>query len=105
MSDLSWVGPIAAVIIGLIFFGMWTQIGDAIIVEKKLKAKLTTIFQLFDAQNNGRISAEEIDLDAVPAEVLLVFKPLLVEMETYQEHLDQEEFIESSMALLQIVPV
>ena len=28
MSDLSWVGPIAAVSIGLILFGMWTQIGE-----------------------------------------------------------------------------
>lgn len=28
MSDLSWVGPIAAVIIGLILIGMWTKAGE-----------------------------------------------------------------------------
>ncbi|SIR92834.1 hypothetical protein SAMN05880571_1112 [Bacillus velezensis] len=28
MSDLSWVGPIATVIIVLILFGMWTQAGE-----------------------------------------------------------------------------
>ena len=65
-----------------------------------MKSKLEIIFSLFDSENKGVISAEQIDLDSVPAEVLLVFKPLLIEMETYQEQLDQEEFIESSEALL-----
>ena len=53
-----------------------------------LVTKLTMIFQLFDKKGTGYISADSIDLNAVPAEVLLVFKPLLIEMETYEESLD-----------------
>lgn len=37
----------------------------------------------------------------MPVEILQIFKPLLVEMETFGEDLDQEEFVESSMALLE----
>lgn len=53
-----------------------------------MKNQLAMIFQLFDSQDRGSISAEEIDLDSVPPEVLLVFKPLLIEMEAYRERLD-----------------
>jgi len=70
-----------------------------------LITKLTLIFQLFDKKGTGYISADAIDLNAVPAEVLLVFKPLLIEMETYQESLDQEEFVESATVLLKSLPI
>jgi len=59
------------------------------------------IFDSFDSLGNNHISANDIDLDNVPAEIILVFKPLLLEMEKYDEELDKEEFIESSLALLQ----
>ena len=35
------------------------------------------------------------------AEILQIFKPLLVELETYDEDLDQEEFVQSGLALLE----
>lgn len=53
------------------------------IVKNMLITKLSLIFQLFDKNTSGYISADSIDLNAVPAEILLVFKPLLIEMETY----------------------
>ena len=65
-----------------------------------MRTKLSEIFDLFDANGNGKISADEIELDLVSAEVLVVFKPLLVEMETFDEDLDREEFIESAITLL-----
>ena len=65
-----------------------------------MRTKLSEIFDLFDANGNGRISADEIELDLVSAEILVVFKPLLVEMETFDEDLDREEFIESAITLL-----
>ena len=34
-------------------------------------------------------------------EILQVFKPLLVEMESFGENLDREEFVESSLCLLE----
>lgn len=72
---------------------------------KKIKSQLNTIFDLFDANNNGKISADEINLDLVSPELLIIFKPLLVEMENFGEDLDREEFIESSLALLERVDI
>lgn len=63
--------------------------------------KLAEIFDLFDLNGNGRISADEIDLDRVSAELLILFKPLLVEMENFSEDLDKDEFVESALALLE----
>ena len=55
---------------------------------------------MFDANGNGKISADEINLDLVSAEILTIFKPLLVELEAFDEDLDKEEFVESSLALM-----
>lgn len=38
--------------------------------------------------------------DAIPAELLDVFAPLINEMDQYGESLDRDEFIESSLVLL-----
>jgi hypothetical protein len=62
--------------------------------------KLNEIFDNFDSNKSGRISADEIDLDNVPVEILSIFKPLLVEMENFNEDLDREEFVDSSISLL-----
>ena len=72
---------------------------------RKMKSQLNTIFDLFDANNNGKISADEINLDLVTPELLIIFKPLLVEMENFGEDLDREEFVESSLALLEKVDI
>ena len=72
---------------------------------KRMKNQLNTIFDLFDANSNGKISADEINLDLVSPELLIIFKPLLVEMENFGEDLDREEFIQSSLALLERVDI
>jgi len=36
----------------------------------------------------------------MPAELLLIFKPLLLEMDNFGETLDEAEFIESSLQLI-----
>lgn len=41
----------------------------------------------------------------MPAEILLILKPLLIEMEQFREDLDVDEFIESSLALLKTVSI
>jgi len=43
--------------------------------------KLEKIFQMLDTNGNGWISADEIDLDLVPSDILIVLKPLLMEIE------------------------
>lgn len=73
---------------------------SARIFEQKLRSKLKEIFDLFDANGNGKLSADEINLDFVSAEILEIFKPLLVELETFNEELDKDEFVESAVALL-----
>ena len=70
-----------------------------LIVEQKLQMKLIEIFLAFDSQRLGAISSQQIDLDRVSAEILEIFTPLLVEMESLDETLDQEEFVESALAL------
>lgn len=65
-----------------------------------MKTSLTEIFQLLDSQGTGKISADNIDLDRIDGEILLIIKPLLVEMENYDEDLDRDEFIDSAIGLL-----
>jgi len=72
------------------------------IVEKKLLLKLEELFKAFDADSNGYISAEEICLDNVNADILEIYTPLLLEMEANDYKLDYEEFIESSLLLYQV---
>jgi len=57
------------------------------------------LFHLFDRDCNGRISAIHINLDFIPTDILVIFKPLLIELETYNEDLDEEEFVESALVL------
>lgn len=69
-------------------------------VENKLKKKLEEIFKAMDKNGNGKLNADEITLDDLSSEVLVILKPLLLELEEYEEELDCEEFIESAMQLL-----
>jgi hypothetical protein len=66
---------------------------------------LTTIYHLFDSKKLGFISSDHIDLESVPAEILLIFKPLLVEMEEFNETLAHDEFVNSAIALLKTLPI
>ena len=63
------------------------------------------IFDAFDSMGNNMISASDIDLDRVKPEIILIFKPLLLEMEQYNEELDKDEFIESGLTLLSSLPI
>ena len=69
--------------------------------EAKLRSKLSKIFDDFDINQNGKISPDEINLDVVSTEILVIFKPLLIEMENFDEELDRGEFVESGIALLE----
>jgi Ca2+-binding EF-hand superfamily protein len=69
-------------------------------LENKLKKKLEEIFRAMDKNGNGKLNADEISLDDLSSEVLVVLKPILLELEEYQEELDCEEFVESVMAML-----
>ena len=69
-------------------------------LENKLKKKLVEIFVAMDKNGNGKLNADEIALDDISSEVLVILKPLLLELEEYQEELDCEEFVDSGMAML-----
>ena len=75
------------------------------IVQEKLKQKLELIFLSLDSDNNGYITASEINLDNVTIEILDVFAPLLVEMENLEESLDKFEFIDSSLELYKTLTI
>ena len=65
-----------------------------------MEKKLTNIFNMLDSEKNQYISPFHIDLDQIPTEIVMVLKPMLLEMEEFQVTLDLEEFIESALALL-----
>lgn len=75
------------------------------IVNEKLRQKLELIFTAFDQDNNGYITASEINLNNVNIEILDTFAPLLVEMENLQESLDRYEFVDSSLELYKTLTV
>lgn len=72
------------------------------IVERKLMNKLEELFRAFDADNKGFISADQICLDNVTADILEIYTPLLIEMEQTACTLDCQEFIESSLQLYNV---
>ena len=72
------------------------------IVENKLRFKLAMIFKSLDSSNTGLISANRINLESIQPKVLRTLKPLLMEMESYDETLDEEEFVESALVLLEV---
>ena len=49
----------------------------------------------------GTISSKDINLDNISKEIFSIYKPLLIEMENFNENLDKDEFIQSSLALIQ----
>ncbi len=51
------------------------------LVENTKKAKMQEIFEIFDSDNDGAISAQKIDLQTLPTDLLELFSPLLCEME------------------------
>ena len=55
----------------------------------------------FDADENGYITADEINLDVVSAQLLEIFSPLLEEMESLGESLNKEDFCDSAHNLFQ----
>ena len=59
------------------------------------------LFTAFDADNNGYITADEINLDNVTAQILEIFTPLLVELENLGESLSQADFCDSAYNLYQ----
>lgn len=68
-------------------------------MDQRVRHTLTLIFKLLDKDNNGKISSNEIHLNLVPTDILVILKPLLIELEAYDEELDQEEFVESALVL------
>jgi len=74
-------------------------------MHSKLRENLGLIFDAFDSIGNNRISSTDIDLDRVPPDIILIFKPLLIEMEQYGESLDREEFIESALVLVNSITI
>ena len=70
-------------------------------VDERLRNKLADIFDVLDPEYTGFISADTVDIQKVPTEILKILQPLLVELESFNEKLDLQEFIESALTLLE----
>ena len=71
-----------------------------LLFQRRLSDKLGKIFELLDHLDKGRVTADDISLENVPIEIILILKPLLLEIEEFKESLDKEEFTESAASLL-----
>ena len=72
------------------------------LLEQKINQQLEELFSAFDADQNGYITSEEVNLDLVSAQILEIFTPLFVEMENLNETLTREEFCASAYNLYQV---
>jgi hypothetical protein len=54
---------------------------------------------MLDSDSDGMISAQMINLEALPIEILELLSPLMQEIDNFNEQLDREEFIESALCL------
>jgi hypothetical protein len=72
------------------------------LVEQTKRQKLIDIFDIFDSDSDGIISAHKIDLHTLPPELLEVFSPLLCEMEEIGTSLDRDEFIDAALRMFSV---
>lgn len=60
-----------------------------LLLQQKIQLQLEQLFLAFDSNGNGFISSDEINLDNVSAQILEIFSPLFVEMESLDEQLSK----------------
>ena len=75
------------------------------IFDQVVHNQLGEIFHRLDSKGRGKVSAQHINLEDIDVDILLIIKPLLVEMEKFNEHLNKEEFIESALNLFKTLDV
>ena len=73
-----------------------------LLLQQKIQLQLEQLFLAFDSNGNGFISSDEINLDNVSAQILEIFSPLFVEMESLDEQLSKEDFQDSAFNLYQV---
>ncbi|TNV79180.1 hypothetical protein FGO68_gene1688 [Halteria grandinella] len=75
------------------------------IVDLKINQNLSLIFDKLDANKQGVISGQNIEISGLSAELLQILKPLLQELDQFNETLDKEEFIDSALRLYKTLTV
>lgn len=73
------------------------------IIEVRKRKRLEELFRLFDADADGLISSNKIEISEVPTEILEIYAPLLCEMEEAGHTLTLEDFIDGSERLLRVI--
>ncbi|KRX03553.1 hypothetical protein PPERSA_12683 [Pseudocohnilembus persalinus] len=71
------------------------------LVEERKIQKIREIFVTLDNDGDGIISAQNIDISNLQPEILEIFSPLLIEMEELEQELNQEEFEDAALRLIQ----
>lgn len=77
------------------------KVSDQIVKQTRSK-NLTTFFKLLDSDNDGQISSDKVDKQAIPSEIQNVLKPLFDELEELGEPLDEEEFVDAANRLYEV---
>ena len=73
-----------------------------LIVEGKKSEKLERIFQLLDDDDDGIITSSKICINNLPANILKIISPLLIEMEDMQLELSFEDFYKAADKLYSV---
>jgi len=60
---------------------------------------------LLDSEKQGYIDIGSLDIYSVPVELLAILKPLLIELEAYNQYLTKEEFLQSVLELYKSLTV
>jgi len=72
------------------------------VLDKGAKTRLEDIFYELDSDNDGFISASNIDINPLEAYALQTIAPVLCTMEELEITLNKEEFVSEGMRLLKV---
>lgn len=78
--------------------GKASKFSEQIVMQTR-RNKMGEIFDRLDADQDGLISTEKMELSALSEDMHELFKPLLLELEQLQEPLNKEEFVDATNRL------
>lgn len=78
--------------------GKASKFSEQIVMQTR-RNKMGEIFDKLDSDQDGLVSTEKMDVNALGQQLYDIFKPLLIELEQLQEPLNKEEFVDATNRL------
>lgn len=74
------------------------------IIKNARKGKLQEIFDKLDGDRDGEISATNMDASCLHPQLIIAFRPLFEELQSLNQPLDKDEFVDAGMRLYDTLP-